>query len=518
MAETLEYLKDLLYRGRNITDFLTFHRGKAVKWQERTLKKLLFKARETEFGKQYQFDKILISGDIQSAFVQHVPIGSYSTMHPWWMREFEGESNLTWPGRPQYFALSSGTSEGSSKYIPVTDDQLRSMMRASRRQLLSLVKTDVPKDFLAKNYLLLGGSTNLNYNGVSYYGDLSGITTSKVPAWMERFTVPGPEITNIRDWHAKIDKIVETAPEWDVVMLAGGPAWVKILLEKLLSTYNLKNIHELWPNLSGYAWGAVALGPYKKQLDAMMGRPIMYFETYLASEGFIAFQTRADADGMKLAFRNNMYFEFVPFNEDNFDENSNLKPNAVAINISQVTEGVDYAILITTCSGAWRYMIGDTVRFTNAEACEIKITGRTKHFLSICGEHLSVDNMTRGVELTSEELSLAMPEFTVKGLKEGGTYGHHWFIACNNPNANTQDVLHALDKNLRILNDDYAIERDHVLKEMHVTLLPEQMFIDWLEKHGKLNGQSKFPKVLPDALYEDWLQFIETSKTRIQST
>lgn len=515
MQKPIELLGQLFHRGRNITDILSFNRAKAVKWQEKTLKKMLYKARGTEFGKKFNFEEILISQNPYASFSQGVPISNYSKMHVWWQREFTGESNITWPGRAEYYALSSGTSEGSSKYIPVTDDQLKSIMRASRRQLFAVAKTDVPKDFFTKNYLAISGSTDLNFDGVSYSGDLSGITTANVPQWFERFYIPGEEIKKNRDWHVKIEAMVDAAPEWDVVMVAGGPAWIRILFEKIMERYHLNSIHDIWPNFSVYLWGAVAITPYKKQLDAMMGKPVKYFESYLASEGFVAFQTHEDSEGMRLVFRNNTYFEFVPFNEENFDENGEIKATAKALNLDEVEENKEYAILITTCAGAWRYLLGDVVKFTDLDACEIKITGRTKHFLSICGEHLSVDNMNEGLQRTANDLQTTFPEYTVKGLREEGKYGHRWYIACDNPEIDAEKVKQILDKNLSDLNDDYAVERKHILTGMEVVLYPESVFLGWMEKHGKMGGQSKFPRVLTDALYDDWCEYVQQNSVNL---
>jgi len=513
-----EFLTQLLHRGKRITDIFSFHRSKAIKWQEKTLRGMLYAARNTEFGKQYGFDEILISKDPCAEFKKRVPLSNYSGMHPWWQREFNGESNITWPGRSEYFALSSGTTEGASKYIPVNKDQLKSILRASRRQLLAIAMTDIPKDFLAKHYLMVGGSTSLNYNGVSYSGDLSGICTANIPNWFERFSMPGDEIMAMKDWEQKVERMVQEAPNWDIVMIAGAPSWIRLLLEKIIDRYQLKNIHELWPNFSIYVWGAVALTPYKQALDDMMGKPIIYMESYMASEGFIAFQTRPDAPGIRLVFRNNTYFEFVPFNSDHFDENGDLLPNAQAIGLDQVEEAKDYAIIISTPCGAWRYLLGDTIRFVNTETCEIKITGRAKQFLSITGEHLSVDNMMHGLQLVSEELETNFPEFTVKGLKlENHLFAHHWYVACDKPEINAEEVKLLLDKHLRKLNDDYDTERNHVLKGMELTLLPEKVFIDWMAKHNKLGGQSKFPRVLPDGQFEDWVSHVTNYNSAVSA-
>jgi hypothetical protein len=242
----------------------------------------------------------------------------------------------------------------------------------------------------------------------------------------------------------------------------------------------------------------------------MMGRPIIYMESYLASEAYVANQTKPDAGGMRLVFRNNTYFEFVAFNEENFDADSNLKPTATAIGLEDVVADTDYAIILTTPAGAWRYMIGDTIRFTNPDICEIKITGRTKQFLSITGEHLSVDNMMDGLRRTADDFQTDFTEFTVKGVKEGSNFAHHWYISNHNTTLDTEAIKGKLDQHLRELNDDYHTERNHVLTGMYLHLLPEEVFLTFLEKHLKLGGQSKFPRVLSDNLYPLWVEHVKS--------
>lgn len=510
MSTAKSFLIPLFERAKNVTDILTLKRSRAQNWQDQTLKKMMFKARNTVYGKQYHFEDLLIHHNPVESFRNSVPITNYELMHPWWDREYNGEDNVTWPGTTTYFALSSGTTQGSSKYIPVTRDQLKAISRAVRRQLFAIAKTDVPKDFFTKHYLLVGGSTDLNFDGQKYSGDLSGITTSNLPFWFDFFSRPTNEIKRERDWHQKMEIMVNEAPNWDISMVAGGPAWIKLLFEKIIERYNLNNIHEIWPHLSVFVWGAVALTPYKKQIDAMLGKPIYYFENYLASEGFIASQNKLNTTGMSLVFRNNTYYEFVPFTEENFVD-GNILPNAKALDISEVEEGVEYAILITTSAGAWRYMIGDVVLFTNLEACEIKIIGRTRQFLSLCGEHLSVDNMNQGVERTSEELGFSIPEYSVRGMKfDDNNLGHRWFVAIpEGVEMPDKDLVRSiLDRQLCSLNDDYEIERKHVLKTMKIHLLPERDFLDFLDSKGKLGGQAKFPRVMAESVYEEWISFL----------
>jgi hypothetical protein len=243
-----------------------------------------------------------------------------------------------------------------------------------------------------------------------------------------------------------------------------------------------------------------------------MGRPIKYFETYLASEGFIAFQTRLDSNGgMRLVLKNGIYYEFIPFNDHNFDENGNLKPNPKVVTLSQVNNVEEYAIVISTCSGAWRYLIGDTIKFTDLDRCEIKITGRTKHFLSICGEHLSVDNMNRALELLASEYQTSFEEFTVCGVPFEGFFAHHWFVACDNPELKLkeQELCQKLDTTLKVLNDDYRVERAAAIKDIKLTLLPTSVFLDYMKEQRRLGAQSKFPRVVKNEHRDAWLNYLK---------
>lgn len=477
----------------------------------RTLKKNLAKAKNTLYGEEHDFEAILDSGNIYAEFCKKVPLGDYATMLPWWEKARSGTADVTWPGKIEHFALSSGTSDGTSKYIPVSADMVKAIRRASMRQILSIARTDMPKDHMTKHWLMIGGSTSLNYNGVYYTGDLSGITTSKIPPLFQRVSKPEPEIKASNDWQEKIDRITEEAPNWDVSMVAGVPAWIQLLFQNIIDEYKLKNIHEIWPNLGVYIHGGVSIKPYKASINALLGSPIKYFETYLASEGFIAFQNRENAnDGMRLLIRNGIFYEFIPFNADNFDENHQLLPNASALPIWEVEEGKEYALILSTCSGAWRYLIGDTIKFVNLKRKEIIITGRTKHFISLVGEHLSVDNMTEAVHRLSKETGSEFPEFTLAGYKTSGMFGHKWYLGTNDPMLVGKDVSVELDQHLKALNDDYAVEREHALKKVDVTVVPVDWFFEWMRLNGKEGSQHKFPRVLRGQLFANWQEFLET--------
>jgi hypothetical protein len=238
-----------------------------------------------------------------------------------------------------------------------------------------------------------------------------------------------------------------------------------------------------------------------------LGRPIHYIETYLASEGFIAFQDSPEKRGMRMMLNGGIFYEFVPFNEENFDQDGQIVDNPETLMIDQVEEGKDYALLISTCSGAWRYLIGDTVRFLDKHSSEIIITGRTKHFLSLCGEHLSVDNMNRAIEQTSAEFNIGVKEFTVAGVPDGKLFSHHWFIGTDDP-VDATALKERIDACLNELNDDYAVERKHALKNIKLDVLPTEVFYDWLRSQGKEGGQTKFPRVLKKEKLESWLAFV----------
>jgi hypothetical protein len=478
--------------------------------QLKVLEKLLKKSRFTEFGQKFLFDRILLSRHLGKNFQRIVPTYDYDTIFAeWWHRALEGKSDVCWPGVIKFFALSSGTSESSSKYIPITKELIRANTLTSFRQLISLATyNNVPKKYVGKGWLMLGGSTHLQKSATYYAGDLSGIQAKNIPFWFQGMYKPGRKIAKEQDWSKKLEEIVEKAPEWDIAFLVGVPAWVQLCMEKVIERYQLKNIHEIWPNLAFYVHGGVALEPYKKGFDKLLGKPITYIETYLASEGFLAFQNRQDAIGMKLVTNNNIFFEFVPFDHNNFDIDGNMVSNPEALMIHEVEKNKSYAILISTNAGTWRYLIGDTIQFVDVDKCEIIITGRTRHFLSLVGEHLSVDNMNKAINLVSEELNISIGEFAVAGIPYGNFFAHHWFIATDDV-VNSETLKVMIDEKLKELNDDYEVERKHALKEIFVDVLSEETFMNFMKSKGKVGGQNKFPRVLKGKMLEDWQNFLK---------
>jgi len=481
------------------------------KAQQTVLKRLLRKAQFTHFGEAYHFSEILRSDNVVQEFQKNVPVHDYNSIFKkWWYRSLNGEPFVTWPGKVKYFALSSGTSEASSKYIPVTSDVLKSIKKTSVRQLLSLAQYNFPPEFFekGKGILMLGGSTHLQYNGSYYAGDLSGITTGNIPFWFQFFYKPGRRISKERDWSVKLEEIVRKAKDWDIGVIVGVPAWLQILLEKIIERYNLKNIHEIWPNLNIYVHGGVSFAPYYKGFERLLGKPLIYMETYLASEGFIAYQKRPYVDSMQMSLDTGLFFEFVPFNSNNFDDDGNIKPTPQVLTLNQIEEEKEYALLISSNAGAWRYLIGDTIKFTSKKLNEIRITGRTKHFLSLCGEHLSQENMNRAVEMMCNQLNITVKEFTVAGIKHGSMFAHKWYLGTDD-DLQPEVAREIIDNNLKTLNDDYRVERIEAIKDVIVEILPAGVFYQWMHDHGKEGAQNKFPRVIKAKQYEEWEEYLK---------
>jgi hypothetical protein len=478
-------------------------------YQKKELKKLLRKSEFTMFGQNYNFTNMVNSRNFVNKFRATVPVHDYNSIYAqWWNKALHHQENVCWPGQVKYFALSSGTSESSSKHIPVTREMVKAIQRTSIRQIISLGGYQgLPDDIFSKGILMLGGSTHLNQKGSYFEGDLSGITASKIPFWFQHFYKPGKKIAQETDWSAKLEEIVETAPQWDIGILVGVPAWCQLLLEKIIERYQLKNIHELWPNLTIYVHGGVSFEPYRKSFDSLVAKPLTCIETYLASEGFIAYQDEQDNRSMKLVTNNGLFFEFVPFNEENFNGDGELVRKPKTLLIDEVKVDEEYALLLSTCAGAWRYLIGDVVKFTNVEKAEIIISGRTKHYLSLCGEHLSVDNMNKAIEMVSDELDIRINEFTVAGVKHGSMFAHKWFIGTDD-HVSDVELKFLIDSKLKMLNDDYRVERTSALKDISIEILPHQVFLSWMESKGKIGNQNKFPRVMKNHQLEEWEQFV----------
>lgn len=510
-------LGTLIKKGIKIRESLDQQYTSPEELQKNQLKKLLISANDTAFGRTFGFRSILEyykSADSKLFYNQYkecVPLHNYNQLYNnWWHKSKQGMQDVCWPGEVKYFALSSGTSEATSKYIPITDDMVRAIRKTSLRQIISLSKYELPTKFFEGGILMLGGSTHLNYSGRYFEGDLSGIQAAQLPFWFQHFYKPGKKIAKTKEWDEKLNEIIRQAKEWNISIIVGVPAWIQILIERIINYHGVADIHKIWPNLEVYVHGGVSFDPYRKGFGKLLGKPIHYIETYLASEGFVAFQADPNTRNMRLVLNNGMFYEFVPFEEKNFDSENQLLPTAKTLMIHEVEEGKEYAILLSTCAGAWRYLIGDVVKIMNKERAEIIITGRTKHFLSLCGEHLSVDNMNKAIEVVSAEFNISIKEFTVTGVPYETLFAHHWYIGADDY-IDQKLFKERLDQVLMELNDDYKVERGAALKEVIVEVVPIDWFYDWMKTKGKEGGQHKFPRVLKNQQLEEWKSFL-TSK------
>lgn len=513
-------LGTLLKKGIMLRESLEQLYTSPLDLQKQELRNLLIQSQSTKFGHYYSFNSILNSfkkdkDQFYKEFIKNVPIHDYDKIFDdWWYLAKEGQKDVCWPGKIKYFALSSGTSGASSKYIPITREMVKSIRKTSMRQILTMSKYDLPASLFSKGILMLGGSTDLKKSGHYFEGDLSGITATQIPFWFQHFYKPGKKIAKTKDWHDKLEEIVKKAPDWDIGIIVGVPAWLQILMEQIIDKYKLKTIHDIWPNLQIFVHGGVSFEPYKRGFEKLLARPLNYMETYLASEGFIAFQAFPNQKSMRLVLNNGIFYEFVPFTDANFDEEGKMRSDAQTLKIDEVEENKEYALLITTNAGAWRYMIGDIIKFTSIESSEIVITGRTKLFMSLCGEHLSLDNMNKAIELVEEDLKIDIREFTVLGDRSDSLFAHHWYIGTDDE-VDENELLKQIDSNLMKLNDDYKVERSSALKEVKISVLSTKVFYQWMESQGKVGSQNKFPRVLKKEKAELWRNFLNEQKTGV---
>jgi hypothetical protein len=480
-----------------------------IEEQEKVLTSLLENAPETQFGKMYDFKNILEAKNKAKRFAQKVPYFDYNSINDnWWNKLHNGEENVTWPGNPDYFALSSGTTGKTSKRIPVTADMIKAIRWAGIKQVLALSNFDFPSDFFEKGILMLGSSTDLVKQEDHLEGEISGISASNIPSWFRGYYKPGEEIAKIDDWDERVEKIVEEAPNWDIGGLSGIPSWIELMLKEVIKAHNLKNIHEIWPNLEVYTSGGVAFGPYEKSFNALMGRPITVIDTYLASEGFIAFQARPETDAMKLVTDNGIYFEFVPFDPDLILEDGSLSQDAKALTLAEVEEGQNYVLIISTVSGTWRYLIGDTIEFTDVERAEIKITGRTKFFLNTVGSQLSVNKLDDALQELENKFDVEVPEYTLCAKKYEDGFYHTWYLGTN-AQLNPEEAANALDDSLKEANKNYKVARSKALNGVKVFVVEPEVFYEWNDQNKKKGGQVKMERVMGEEKFKEWETFVE---------
>ncbi|TXD51276.1 MULTISPECIES: GH3 auxin-responsive promoter family protein [unclassified Polaribacter] len=491
----------------NLSDTLSSNTNH-IEAQKAVLKNLLETAQETQFGQAYNFKNILLKNHLNTAFANAVPFFDYHSLEKkWWYKLHKDEENVTWPGKPSYFALSSGTTGKSSKKIPVTDDMIDAIKSSGIKQVTSLNNFDLPADFFETEIMMLGSSTDLQENNNHLEGEISGITASNIPFWFKGYYKPGEEIAKIDDWDARVEKIAENAKNFDIGALSGIPSWIELMLQKVIAYHKVENIHDIWPNLKIYTSGGVAFSPYEKSFKALLRKPVTVIDTYLASEGYIATQVRPETDAMQLNTENGIYFEFVPMNPDYIKEDGSLHQNAPSLTLEDVELGQDYILIISTVSGAWRYLIGDTIEFTDIDKAEIKITGRTKFFLNTVGSQLSVNKMDAAIQHLEEKFSTNITEYTICAKRfEDGEFYHFWYLGSEVQNS--EELATELDNFLKEANKNYKVARSKALKGIKVSVIPVEKFYAWNDKNKKKGGQVKMERVMKEDKFADWEKFV----------
>ncbi|MDO7172341.1 GH3 auxin-responsive promoter family protein [Mariniflexile sp. AS56] len=476
--------------------------------QKEVLKNLLLKARGTAFGQFYNFDEILESDNIQKSFSEKTPYFDYNKINEnWWHKIHEGQTNVTWPENPNYYALSSGTTGKTSKRIPVTQDMIDSIKSAGISQIIALSHFNLPASFFDKGILMLGSSTELTEKNDHLEGEISGISAHNIPSWFSGYYKPGEDIARIDDWDERVKKIAEKAKEWDIGAISGIPSWIELMLNEVIAYNKVKNIHEIWPNLEVYTSGGVAFGPYEKSFNALLGKPVTVIDTYLASEGFIAFQARPETDAMQLVTNGGIYFEFVPFKPDYINEDGSIVEHAPSLTLDEVELNKDYILIISTVSGAWRYLIGDTIEFTNIERAEIKITGRTKFFLNTVGSQLSVNKLDDAIKHLETHFNIEIKEYTICAKRYEGEFYHSWYLGTDT-NIENEELIKALDAFLKKSNKNYRVARTKALKGVKVATVSPNCFYDWNAHNKKKGGQVKMERVMNEDKFSEWENFV----------
>lgn len=453
---------------------------------------LVSNGKETEFGNTYGFKDVRTYEE----FKRNVPLQTYDEVKPYVDRLFKGEQNLLWPSEVKWFAKSSGTTSDKSKFIPVTKESLEECHYKGGKDLLSMYYNNHPNRKLYKGkHLILGGSAEVNYlSDESYFGDLSAIILKNLPWWAEIRRTPSKEIALMSQWEEKIERLARTTVHEDVYILAGVPSWTLVLLNKIKENTGVSSMKEIWPNLELFMHGGVSFDPYRKQFQDLINDPTMnYVETYNASEGFFGIQDTIDKNEMLLMLDYGIFFEFIPMDKFNGVDSKEV------ISIEDVELNKNYAIVISTNAGLWRYIIGDTVKFTSKFPHRIQITGRTKHFINAFGEELIVENVEKAIAVASERTRSKVKEYTVAPVyMEGEAKGtHEWLIEFSEEPDNMDYFMEVLDTALKSLNSDYEAKR---YGNMAMTFpkyhkLPRNTFDEWLKHKGKLGGQNKVPRL-----------------------
>jgi len=469
--------------------------------QQEVLFKLISQAKNTEFGKKHHF------GTIRSIeqFQQRVPVQTYETLKPYIERLMKGEQNILWPSEIKWFAKSSGTTSDKSKFIPVSREALEDCHFRGGKDTLAIYTANFPEtELFSGKGLTLGGSHQINkISNESYYGDLSAILIENLPFWAHFIKTPSQEIALMSEWEEKLEKISSATINENVTSIAGVPSWTLVLIKHILESTGKKNLLDIWPNLELFIHGGVSFQPYREQFKKLIPKEKMnYMETYNASEGFFAIQDYPTRDDMLLMLDYGVFFEFIPFDEVG-------KENPKALHIDNVELNTNYAIVISTNAGLWRYMLGDTVIFTSKYPHKIKISGRTKHFINAFGEEVIIDNAEKALKVACEKTNAMVKDYTAAPvfMGEESNGGHQWLIEFEQEPADIEEFANILDSTLQQVNSDYEAKRykNISLSRLVLTKAKNNLFYQWLKEKGKIGGQNKVPRLANSRQYIDEL-------------
>jgi hypothetical protein len=464
--------------------------------QEELLLNLLRNAEHTVIGKKYNFTDI----HSYAAFAQNVPISSYEDLQPYIERARKGEANVFWNTPIKWFAKSSGTTDAKSKFIPVSNEALEDChFKAGKDMLCLYLNNNENSQLFTGKSLRLGGSKQLYADNNTYFGDLSAILIENLPIWAEFSSTPSNKVSQLSDWELKLDAIIKETRNENVTSFAGVPSWMLVLLNRTLESTGKGNLFDIWPNLEVYFHGGVSFEPYREQYQRLLpNTDFNYYEIYNASEGFFALQDLNNSREMLLMLDYGIFYEFIPMEVFGTSEQK-------AIRLADVEIGKNYAVVISTNSGLFRYLIGDTVRFTSLSPYRIKITGRTKHHINVFGEELMIENADKAIFEASKATGADVLDYTAAPIfmqgKEKGA--HEWIIEFKKAPTD-MDLFHkVLDTTLKELNSDYEAKRlnNMTLNPPVLHVAREHLFYDWLKKNDKLGGQNKIPRLSNDRKY-----------------
>lgn len=473
----------------------------AVQAQREVLQDLLTAGQYTEFGRKHGLNKVSRIKDFKAA----IPIQEYDDIKPYIERLMQGEENLLWNTPVSWFAKSSGTTSDKSKFIPITEESLQHNHYAAAKDVLTLYYNSYPEsDLLTGKGLVIGGSHQVNkLNEEIQYGDLSAVLLQNTPFWGQWLRTPELSIALLDEWETKIESLAQSTIHENVTSVSGVPTWTLVLMKRILAITGKQTIKEVWPNLELYIHGGVSFVPYKEQFQQIIGAPIHYLEMYNASEGFFAAQDHPDKEGMLLFLQHGIFYEFMPVEEYG-------KSNAKTIGLGKVELGKNYALIISTNGGLWRYLVGDTIQFTSLSPYRIKVSGRVKHFINAFGEELIIDNTDKAIAAACAATHSSVNDYTAAPIyfSNNSNGAHEWLIEFEKAPQDLSAFITHLDSALKSLNSDYEAKRhkDIALRLPIVHAVEKGLFSNWLKSKGKLGGQHKIPRLSNDRNYVDDLK------------